>query len=40
MGDFVHLVCELFSIIAVVDHQADVLQLQLERPGDLVHQSE
>ena len=36
--NFVHFVSELLSIIPVVHHQTDVLDLQLEGSGDLVHQ--
>ena len=37
VGNFIHFVSELFSVIAVVHHQTDVLQLQLEWSRDLIH---
>ena len=36
---FVHLISKLLPVIAVVHHQADVLHLETEGTGDLVHQS-
>ena len=37
---FVHFISKLLSVIAVVHHQADVLHLETEGAGDLVHQGE
>ena len=37
---FVHLISKLLPVIAVVHHQADVLHLETEGAGDLVHQGE
>ena len=38
MRYFVHFISELLPVIAVIHGQVDVLQLQLEGPGDAVHQ--